>query len=44
MFVIEASRGQKVRESGGTESGGTLRTLKAASIGRFLKNIYRGYK
>ena len=35
---------QKARESGGTESGGTLRTLKAASIGRFLEYILRSDK
>ena len=39
LFVCDQNeeRGQKARESGGTDSGGTLRALWAAFIGRFLE-------
>ena len=35
-------RGQTLRESGGFESRGTLRTFLAAPFGRFLEYIQRG--
>ena len=37
-------KGQNARESEGTETGGALRTLCTAPIGRPLEYILRGYK